>query len=75
MDTEHESETLDIVIRDKDGDFEIGDPPMQSLEEQEEGGPEDAREDESVFAPAVVISGASDRLTRWQKRGRDWRMR
>jgi len=46
LDTEHESETSDIVIRDKNGDFEIGDPPVQSMDEQEEGGPEDAREDE-----------------------------
>jgi hypothetical protein len=37
------------VIRDKNGDFEIGDPPMQSMDEQEEGGPEDAREDESAL--------------------------
>jgi hypothetical protein len=35
----------DIVIRDKNGEFEIGDPPMQSLDENEEGG--DAIEDES----------------------------
>lgn len=45
LDTELESETSDIVIRDKNGDFEIGDTPVQSMDEQE-GGPEDAREDE-----------------------------
>lgn len=47
LDTEHESETSDIVIRDKNGDFEIVDQPMQSTDDQDEGGPADAREDES----------------------------
>jgi hypothetical protein len=37
------------VIRDKNGEFEIGDPPMQSFDEQEEGGNGDAQEDESMF--------------------------
>jgi hypothetical protein len=36
------------VIRDKNGDFEIGDPPMQSFDEQEGGGNGDAQEDESM---------------------------
>ncbi len=36
------------MIRDKNGDFEIGDPPMQSFDEQEEGGNGDAQEDESM---------------------------
>jgi len=46
LDIEHElSDTSDIVIRDKNGEFAIGDPPMQSFDEQEEGGG-DAHEDE-----------------------------
>jgi hypothetical protein len=47
LDTEHESETSDIVIRNKDGEFEIGDPQVQGLDEQEECG-QDAQEDESM---------------------------
>jgi len=48
LDTEHESETSDIVIRDKNGDFEIGDELMQIVDdEQEEGGQGDVQEDES----------------------------
>jgi hypothetical protein len=48
LDIEHESDNSDIVIRDKNGEFEIGDPPMQSFDEQEEGNG-DAQEDESEF--------------------------
>jgi len=48
LDADPESDSSDIVIRDKNGDFEIGDPPMQTFDEQEEGG--DAQEDESMFA-------------------------
>ncbi|RDL35004.1 UPF0220 protein [Venustampulla echinocandica] len=47
LDVEHESDTSDIVIRDKNGEFEIGDPPMQSFDEQEEGGNDDTHEDQS----------------------------
>jgi hypothetical protein len=47
LETEHDSETSDIVIRNKDGEFDIGDPQMQSLDEQEEGS-HDANEDESM---------------------------
>jgi hypothetical protein len=39
-------DTSEIVIRDKNGEFEIGDPPMQSFDETEEGGSGEA-EDES----------------------------
>lgn len=47
LDTSHSgSETSDIVIRDQNGEFEIGDPPMQGLDEQEDG---DAGEDERMF--------------------------
>ncbi|TVY64265.1 hypothetical protein LSUE1_G004378 [Lachnellula suecica] len=45
LDIEPEPDNSDIVIRDKNGEFEIGDPPMQSFDEKEEGG-EDAHEDE-----------------------------
>src|SRR5580692_4950289 len=48
LDVEAESETSDIVIRDKNGDFEIGDPPIPELDEQEEMGNQEAQEDEST---------------------------
>ena len=48
LDIEPESDTSEIVIRDKNGEFEIGDPPMQSVDEQEEGTHGDAQEDESI---------------------------
>jgi len=44
LDNEQESETSDIVVRDRNGDFEIADPPMTS--EQEEGDHDEAQEDE-----------------------------
>jgi len=46
LDTGHESENSDIVIRDQNGDFEIGDLPMESADDPEEGPDQDAREDE-----------------------------
>ncbi|KAF4628493.1 hypothetical protein G7Y89_g9655 [Cudoniella acicularis] len=46
LDIDHESDTSEIVIRDKNGEFEIGDPPMQSFDDQEEGGNGDTHEDE-----------------------------
>jgi hypothetical protein len=49
LDNEHDLGALDIVIRDKNGDFDIGDPPMQSLDEPEEGEQVDAQEDESLL--------------------------
>jgi hypothetical protein len=49
LDVDPESDSSDIVIRDKNGEFEIGDPPMQSFDDQEEGGNGDAQEDESMF--------------------------
>ncbi|KAG9232729.1 hypothetical protein BJ875DRAFT_69911 [Amylocarpus encephaloides] len=39
-------DTSEIVIRDKNGEFEIGDPPMQSFDEQEEAAEGEAQEDE-----------------------------
>jgi len=46
LDIEPESDSSDIVIRDKNGDFEIEDPPIQPFDDQEEGGHGDAQEDE-----------------------------
>jgi len=46
LDIEPESDSSDIVIRDKNGEFEIGDPPMESFDEHEEGGNGDVQEDE-----------------------------
>lgn len=46
LDHEMDSETSDIVIRDRNGEFEIEDPPVH--DEQEEGGQDDALEDESM---------------------------
>jgi hypothetical protein len=48
LDVEADSETSDIVIRDKNGDFEVGDPPIPELDEQEETGHQEAQEDEST---------------------------
>lgn len=48
MDIEADPETSDIVIRDKNGDFEVGDPPIPELDEQEETGNQEAQEDEST---------------------------
>ena len=53
LDNEREDESSDIVIRNKDGEFEIGDPLMQGLDEQEEGA-QDAQEDESRL---IVLRG------------------
>jgi hypothetical protein len=53
LDIEPESDTSEIVVRDKNGDFEIGDPPvMQNFDDQEEAG--DAHEDESTLAYSLV---------------------
>jgi hypothetical protein len=49
LDLEVESETSDIVIRNKNGDYELGDPPMPLADDQEETAHHDAREDESAF--------------------------
>jgi hypothetical protein len=48
LDIEADPETSDIVIRDKNGDFEVGDPPIPELDEQEETGNQEAQEDEST---------------------------
>jgi len=52
------------VIRDQNGDFEIGDMPMESVDDPEEMGPEDAREDEKErqrLADAVKRHGDRNR--------------
>lgn len=46
LEVESNSDTSDIVIRDKNGDFEVGDPHIQSLDEPDEAGHGDALEDE-----------------------------
>ncbi|RDW89528.1 UPF0220 protein [Coleophoma cylindrospora] len=46
LDLEPDSGTSDIVIRDKNGDIQICDPPLQSLDETEDGAMGDAHEDE-----------------------------
>jgi len=46
LDTEAESETSDIVIRDKNGDYELGDPPIPPLDDQEEPDANDEHDDE-----------------------------
>ena len=50
LDPDPGSDTSDIVIRDQNGDFAIGDPLLESLDEQEEGEHGDAHEDESTDA-------------------------
>jgi hypothetical protein len=50
LDLEVESESSDIVIRDKNGDYEVGDPLVPILDEQEEPGNQEAQEDESTKA-------------------------
>jgi len=44
LDIEPESDSSEIVIRDKNGEFEIGDLPMTTFDDHEETG--DAHEDE-----------------------------
>ncbi|KAI1377420.1 hypothetical protein F4677DRAFT_444648 [Hypoxylon crocopeplum] len=46
-DVEVLSDTSEIVIRDKNGDFDVGDPPTPPLDDPEEGGTlDDAQESE-----------------------------
>jgi hypothetical protein len=70
LDNEHESETSDIVIRNQDGEFEIGDPQMQGLDEQEEG-EQIAQEHLSMF---LSMGQVTILLMSMQKRCRDCRM-
>ena len=48
LDNDLEIDSSEIVIRDQNGDFQIGDPPVQAYDDQEEGGNGDAMEDEST---------------------------
>lgn len=54
LDMEAESETSDIVTRDKNGDYEVGDPPMPPLDDQEEQGSE-IQEEESAYTRVYVM--------------------
>lgn len=68
LDLEADSETSDIVIRDKNGDFEIGDPPIPELDEQEEPGTQDAREDKSeLLGIQGLITDAYDFIEEQQR--------
>lgn len=49
LDVDLESDGSDIVIRDQNGEFHIGDPPMQSFDDQDEAGHADTAEDESAY--------------------------
>jgi hypothetical protein len=46
LDVDVLSDTSEIVIRDKNGEFEVGDPPTPPLEDPEEGALDDAQESE-----------------------------
>ena len=66
LDNDHGSETAEIVIRDKNGDFDIGDPTVPFMEEPEQGARLEAQEDESWF-PCEQARREADR---WQRNGR-----
>lgn len=51
LDSDHGSDTADIVIRDKNGDYDIGEPPMPTMDEPGEGAHVEAQEDESSCFP------------------------
>jgi len=68
LDVEADSETSDIVIRDKNGDFEVGDPPILELDEQEETGNQEAQEDESRSHAWGVIDCGADIFTEERQR-------
>ncbi|CZS93686.1 uncharacterized protein RAG0_03855 [Rhynchosporium agropyri] len=46
LDVDPESDSSDIVIRDKNGEFEIEDLPVQTFDEQDEGAHGEEKEDE-----------------------------
>jgi hypothetical protein len=56
LDIDPESDSSDIVIRDQNGEFQIGDPPMQSFEDQEEAGHIDTMEEESKSDAQIPIA-------------------
>ena len=47
LDIEPDFDSSEIVIRDKNGDFEIEDPSIEPFDDPEEGGGGDALEEES----------------------------
>lgn len=53
LDTDTEPETADIVIRDKNGDFEVGDPDIPPVDDQDVGAG-DEFEDESKLILELV---------------------
>src|SRR3954447_1494261 len=61
LDTDHGSETSDIVIRDKNGDFEVGEALVDDLDDADHEVHEEAREDESAFDGFIFGMG----LTCW----------
>ncbi|KAI0005169.1 hypothetical protein F4779DRAFT_633571 [Xylariaceae sp. FL0662B] len=46
LDVDVLSESSEIVIRDKNGEFEVGDPPTPPLDDPDEGALDDAQENE-----------------------------
>jgi hypothetical protein len=70
LDIEPDSDTSEIVIRDKNGEFEIGDPPMQSFDEQEEGNPE-GHEDESRLFIYYGMGTGADQMAEERQRLND----
>ncbi len=66
LDIDPESDSSDIVIRDQNGEFQIGDPPIQTLDDQEEGGNGDEQEDESTLYEVCYLgySGSNFRQRR-----------
>lgn len=61
MDTEIMSDSSDIVVRDQNGEFEIGDPPTPPLDEPEDDALDDVQENERTPAPARLPRLATGR--------------
>jgi len=70
LDIEPESDSSEIVIRDKNGEFEIGDLPMTSFDDEHEEGA-DAQDDESKIPCSIVYV---QRLISGQRNVRDLQM-
>ncbi|RQM06441.1 hypothetical protein DH86_00002282 [Scytalidium sp. 3C] len=49
LDVDPEIGTSDIVIRDKNGEFDVGEPPVQCLDDEEEAGESEQKEDEKLL--------------------------
>lgn len=54
LDVDVLSDTSDIVVRDKNGDFEIGDPPTPPLEDPDDVGLDEAQENERKLAMSIA---------------------